>query len=69
MINKTAVSAIDFYQIFISTLLKNVLGVSSMCRFEETCSAYTKREIREKGVIKGVGLGIRRILRCQPLTS
>ena len=69
MIKKTAVGFIDFYQIFISTMLKNVLGVQGMCRFDETCSAYAKRAIIQKGVIKGVGLGFIRILKCQPLTS
>jgi uncharacterized protein len=69
MIKTGALSLINFYQMFISVMLKNLLGVSGMCRFEETCSAYTKREITEKGVIKGVGLGFVRILKCQPLTS
>ena len=69
MIKKVAILLIDFYQIFISTLLKNVLGASGMCRFDETCSAYAKRAIIQKGVLKGIGLGFVRILKCQPLTS
>jgi uncharacterized protein len=69
MIKNIAIGIISFYQIFISTLTKNILGVSAMCRFEETCSAYTKRAIKEKGALKGVGLGFIRILKCQPLTS
>lgn len=69
MIKAISISAIHFYQIFISSLLKNLLGVSAMCRFDETCSQYTKRTISEKGALAGISLGFVRILKCQPLTS
>ena len=69
MIKSVSISAIDFYQIFISTTLKNLLGINSMCRFPETCSSYTKRVILEKGLMKGSYLGFVRILKCQPFTS
>lgn len=69
MIRTAEVSAISLYQIFVSPLLKNFLGVNSMCRFEESCSAYSKRMIIEKGVISGTALGFVRILRCNPITS
>lgn len=66
---KVAIKFIDFYQVILSVLLKNLLGVSNFCRFEETCSNYMKRTILEYGIIKGSGMGFVRILRCQPLTS
>lgn len=66
MIKTIAINIINFYQLAISTLLKNLLGVNSMCRFEETCSEYTKRSIAEKGIIRGIWLGTVRILKCQP---
>ena len=69
MIKNASISTISLYQIFVSPLLKGLLGTSSMCRFDETCSAYTKRMIMEKGVIKGTGLGFVRFLKCQPMTS
>ncbi|MCP5052353.1 MAG: membrane protein insertion efficiency factor YidD [bacterium] len=36
------------------------------CRFYPTCSAYTYEAIEKHGVLKGVYLGVRRILKCQP---
>jgi len=36
------------------------------CRFTPTCSEYTAQAIEKYGVIKGILLGIWRILRCNP---
>jgi uncharacterized protein len=69
MIKNVGISTITLYQIFVSPFLKAILGTGAMCRFDETCSAYTKRMILEKGAIKGISLGFIRILKCQPLTS
>ncbi len=55
-----ALKLIGFYKIFISPLLgKN-------CRFYPTCSDYTYQAIEKYGLIKGVYLGLKRILRCNP---
>lgn len=69
MLKQIEVFLINLYQMFVSPTLKMVLGVNAVCRFDETCSAYTKRMVIEKGVVKGTGLGFVRILKCQPLTS
>jgi uncharacterized protein len=69
MTKKIGIEFINLYQAFISPSLKVVLGTSSFCRFDETCSAYTKRMILEKGVLRGTGLGFVRLLKCQPLSS
>lgn len=37
-----------------------------MCRFYPTCSEYSKRAIEKYGVIKGIFLSVKRILRCNP---
>lgn len=69
MIRTVGASTISLYQIFVSPIIKNLLGVGSMCRFEESCSAYTKRTILEKGLLAGISFGFVRILRCNPITS
>jgi putative membrane protein insertion efficiency factor len=37
-----------------------------VCRFHPSCSNYAIEAIQTHGVIKGTGLAIWRILRCQP---
>lgn len=66
---KIAIFLIDFYQTFISTALKNILGVSSFCRFEETCSSYAKGSIKRFGLVKGSYLFFKRLIICQPFYS
>ena len=38
----------------------------SMCRFMPTCSEYMAEAINEYGVIKGIKLGVKRLLKCHP---
>ena len=63
---KVLISLINFYQKHISLWLdsKNI-----KCKFYPTCSDYTKQSIEKYGVIKGVFLGIKRILRCNPFSK
>ena len=42
------------------------LHCHTSCRFIPTCSEYMKIKIENDGVIKGIYLGIKRILRCHP---
>ena len=37
------------------------------CRFEPTCSEYAKQAIEKYGAVHGTWMGVKRILRCQPL--
>ena len=37
-----------------------------VCRFSPTCSEYMYQAIKKNGVVKGIGLGLWRILRCNP---
>jgi putative membrane protein insertion efficiency factor len=41
----------------------------SSCRFEPTCSVYMYQAIEKKGVLKGLALGTRRLLRCHPFCA
>ncbi|HEU5087583.1 MAG TPA: membrane protein insertion efficiency factor YidD [Roseiflexaceae bacterium] len=51
---------IRFYQRFISPL------TPPSCIYTPTCSNYTFQAIEKYGALKGVYLGVRRILRCHP---
>jgi len=51
---------VKLYQWTISPLLPN------SCRFTPTCSQYTIEAIKVHGTLKGLVLGICRIVRCNP---
>jgi len=63
MIKKSLFKIIRFYQIVISPLL------GSHCRFRPSCSQYCYLSIEKYGITKGLFLGIKRILRCHPLSQ
>ena len=54
------VGSIHFYQRAISA------HRPPACRFTPTCSAYAIEAIERFGVLKGTGLAVWRILRCNP---
>lgn len=54
---------IGVYKVTISPLLPHT------CRFYPTCSTYMLLAIKEWGIIRGIWLGTRRILRCRPRGS
>lgn len=56
---KIILKLINLYQI-------TPLSSHKMCRFTPTCSEYTKQAISKYGVLKGLFLSIKRILKCHP---
>jgi putative membrane protein insertion efficiency factor len=51
---------IKFYQEFVSPFW------GQNCRFSPSCSQYTKETIEKYGLLRGIFLGTKRILRCHP---
>ena len=57
---KILIFIIKFYQYLISPLLGN------RCRFLPTCSEYFIEALKTQGLIIGIKLGLKRILKCHP---
>jgi uncharacterized protein len=56
-----------FYRRWISPALHS-LGQGGGCRFVPTCSEYATVAIATHGPIRGTGLAIWRVLRCNPFS-
>ena len=54
--------AVRVYQAAVAPLL-----VGS-CKFCPTCSEYMIEAVQKHGAVRGLGLGLRRLLRCHPFT-
>jgi uncharacterized protein len=59
-------ASIAFYQRWISPMV-HMLGVGG-CKYLPTCSEYAVRAIVLHGALRGSGLAIWRLLRCQPFS-
>ena len=64
---KISLKIINFYQKYISPFFSQILGIH--CKFEPTCSEYTKQAIEKYGLIQGCWIGFKRILRCNPFSK
>ena len=59
---KAALLALRIYRSYLSILF------AGSCRFEPTCSRYAYEAIERFGVLRGIWLGTKRLLRCHPLS-
>lgn len=57
------IAALRIYKRFLSPLLP------SACRFHPTCSEYMLEAVANYGALRGVYLGVRRLLRCHPFAE
>jgi uncharacterized protein len=63
IVKRLLIGMLDLYGLLISPF------VPTQCRFYPTCSCYMKEAIEKKGVARGILLGVKRLLRCNPLCS
>ena len=63
---KICIFLIELYQKKISKIFTNR---NIKCKFYPSCSEYTKQAIEKYGVLKGIYLGTKRILRCNPFSK
>ena len=55
--------------LFLLTIYRKIISPLKppTCRFYPTCSAYAFEAIEKHGALKGSGLAVLRILRCNPM--
>ncbi|MFA6368823.1 MAG: membrane protein insertion efficiency factor YidD [Candidatus Shapirobacteria bacterium] len=58
MIKKTVLILLIFYKKYISQ--------GNHCRFVPSCSEYSYEAVKKYGVTKGLFLGLKRVLKCNP---
>ena len=69
--NNLLLKLIRIYQLlgpYRMTLTKAMVGGAGRgtCRFAPTCSRYTYEAIERYGIVKGIILGVKRVVRCHP---
>ena len=66
VLSRFAALLVRVYQWVLSPLKQILFGTSCGCRFQPTCSCYTRDALLSHGFFYGTWLGLRRILRCHP---
>lgn len=60
MMRQLFIRLIGLYQYLLSPLMPPT------CRFTPCCSQYAREAIEKHGVLRGVWLGMKRVIRCNP---
>ena len=53
----------------ILVLYKKYISRGNNCRFIPSCSEYTYDAVEKYGVFKGLYLGVKRLVKCHPLSK
>jgi len=62
ILQRGGIALVRFYQLAISPLFPQ------SCRYYPSCSTYAVEAIRVQGFVKGTGLAVWRVLRCNPFS-
>lgn len=57
------IGLLRLYKQWVSPLLP------SACRFYPTCSEYMREAVEKHGALRGVWLGVKRLVRCHPFRT
>jgi uncharacterized protein len=60
-LRSVVIAPIRLYQLLVSPLLP-----ANTCKFHPSCSEYAALAVRKHGVLRGLPLAARRLLRCHP---
>jgi putative membrane protein insertion efficiency factor len=60
---RVLIAVVRLYKTYVSPFLP------SACRFQPTCSEYATEALEKHGSLRGTGLAIYRLLRCQPFAK
>lgn len=54
--------------LFLIKVYQNLISpfTPATCRYQPTCSSYTKEALQKHGLLKGLKLSIKRIFSCNP---
>ncbi len=69
---KIALSLILLYkktEWFHLPIFRSLFLSDRVCRFSPTCSEYAYQAIDKYGVVRGIIIGIKRIIRCHPFAQ
>ena len=67
MLKNIGIGMIKIYRgLFFLRYFFSVQHGGPCCRFHPTCSKYTMQAIKKFGLLKGMILGAKRLLRCHP---
>ncbi len=61
---KIAVTILRLYKKIISPHLQKIFG--NACRFTPTCAEYTITALEKHGLVEGIRLGAKRLIKCHP---